>query len=53
MTTTRSIVLSALAAAAASPRRNVNGPLMLESVLQLSWEKQVRSERITRVSAGA
>lgn len=32
---------------------NVNGPLMLESVLKFSWEKQVRRERITRVSAGA
>jgi outer membrane protein OmpA-like peptidoglycan-associated protein len=32
---------------------NKNNPMMLQSTLQLSWEKQVRSERIVRVTAGA
>jgi outer membrane protein OmpA-like peptidoglycan-associated protein len=32
---------------------NKNNPMMLQSTLQLSWEKQLRSERIVRVTAGA
>ena len=32
---------------------NKNNPIMLQSTLQLSWEKQVRSERVVRVTAGA
>lgn len=32
---------------------NKNNPMMLQSTLQLGWEKQVRSERIVRVTAGA
>lgn len=32
---------------------NKNNPLMLQSTIQFSWEKQLRSERIIRVTAGA
>lgn len=32
---------------------NKNNPLMLQSTLQFGWEKQIRSERIVRVTAGA
>jgi outer membrane protein OmpA-like peptidoglycan-associated protein len=32
---------------------NKNNPLMLQSTLQFSWEKDPRAERITRVTAGA
>lgn len=32
---------------------NKNNPMMLQSTLQFSWEKQPRAERITRVAAGA
>lgn len=32
---------------------NQNNPMMLESTLQFSWEKQPRAERITRVAAAA
>ena len=32
---------------------NKNNPMMLESTIQFSWEKQPRAERITRVAAGA
>jgi outer membrane protein OmpA-like peptidoglycan-associated protein len=32
---------------------NKNNPLMLQSSIQFSWEKEQRAERITRVSAGA
>lgn len=32
---------------------NKNNPMMLQSYLKLSWEKQPRLERVTRVSAGA
>lgn len=31
---------------------NKNNPMMLESKIQFSWEKQPRNERITRVTAG-
>jgi len=32
---------------------NKNNPMMIQSTLQFSWEKQLRSERIVRVTAGA
>ena len=32
---------------------NKNNPLMLQSTIQFSWEKEPRAERIVRVSAGA
>jgi outer membrane protein OmpA-like peptidoglycan-associated protein len=32
---------------------NKNNPLMLQSTIQFSWEKDVRAERIIRVTAGA
>jgi outer membrane protein OmpA-like peptidoglycan-associated protein len=32
---------------------NVNSPLMIESIIQFSWEKEALRERIVRVSAGA
>ncbi|MEQ1578082.1 MAG: OmpA family protein [Hyphomicrobium sp.] len=32
---------------------NKNNPLMLQSTIQFSWEKELRAERITRVTAGA
>lgn len=32
---------------------NKNNPLMLQSQMQFSWEKQPRNERITKVTAGA
>ena len=32
---------------------NKNNPMMIQSTLQFSWEKQPRSERIVRVTAGA
>ncbi|MFM7085308.1 MAG: OmpA family protein [Hyphomicrobium sp.] len=32
---------------------NINNPIMLQSAIQFSWEKQVRSERVVRVTAGA
>jgi outer membrane protein OmpA-like peptidoglycan-associated protein len=32
---------------------NKNNPLMLQSTIQFSWEKDARAERITRVTAGA
>jgi outer membrane protein OmpA-like peptidoglycan-associated protein len=32
---------------------NKNNPLMLQSTIQFNWEKQLRSERIVRVTAGA
>lgn len=31
---------------------NKNNPLMLQSTIQFSWEKDIRAERITRVTAG-
>jgi outer membrane protein OmpA-like peptidoglycan-associated protein len=32
---------------------NKNNPMMIQSTLQFSWEKQLRAERIVRVTAGA
>lgn len=32
---------------------NKNNPVMLQSTIQFSWEKQLRSERVIRVTAGA
>lgn len=32
---------------------NVNSPLMIESIIRFSWEKEARRERIVRIAAGA